>query len=122
MNKSKLLFSVIFLCCAVGSLQAADSVFHKPLKKYYLSRHMIHVTKKGILVRTKTGFVKVHTLHSDKKGMFIYRTDLCKIALKGDLDGDYPCSGCDGNHTTSFARDACEARDAREACERESNW
>jgi hypothetical protein len=110
-GKGYFFVALIVGCSIIGTYARAEVLDHQ--KKHYLDKRMIHVSKTGITVKTKKGDVKVKTLRSDGKGVFIYRSDVCGKLSKGDHDGDLPCSGCNGCHTNDLARDVCEANSDR---------
>ena len=87
MGISRYVFVAVLACCAIGGLQAANEA-PRHQKKLYINEQTITVTKEGIEVNTKEGIIKVKTLRSDRKGVFVTAQDVCKG------DGRYYCRGC----------------------------
>jgi len=87
MGISRYVFVAVLACSAIGGLQATnESSRHQ--KKHYLNEKAISVTKEAIVVGTKNGAIKVKMLRSDKKGVYVLSSDVCKG------DERYYCRRC----------------------------
>ena len=87
MGISRHIFATVLACGALGSLQAANEA-PRHQKKHYLDEQAICVTKDAIVVETKGGAIKVKMLRSDKKGVYVFSSDVCKG------DERYYCRRC----------------------------
>lgn len=73
--------AAVLVCCLVWGFHSVHTSSHHH-KKCFLDEKSIKVTKEGIIVETASNPIKVKTLRTTSRGVYVYKQDICAEGKK----------------------------------------